>query len=96
MSKETAGTLARRLGFTPLKSSGSYFKSEPSLFDGKPVGLMLSIARASVPGKFHYALVTDGGKTVVRGIGAGHEIERHVTVALILHEAHELRKEAAT
>lgn len=95
MSKETAGTLARKMGFSPLRSQpGSYFKSEPSLFDGKPVGLILSIVRARSLGKFHFSIATDGGATAARGMGAAHEIERCIFAALVMHEAHELRKEA--
>lgn len=95
MSKETAGTLARKLGFTPLPSQpGSYFKQETSYAERKPVGLLLHIARARQPGTFHWALATDGGATTVRGIGAAAEIERGIFVALVKHEAHELRKEA--
>lgn len=94
-SRETAGTLAKRLGFAPLgKQQGTYFKTEPSYFDGKPVGLILHIARATTPGRFHYALSTDGGSTRTRGIGAAPEIEQSIFVILVMHEAHELRKEA--
>lgn len=93
MSKLTPRLLAISQGFMPL-GDGSYFKAEPSLFDRSPVGLILEIHRGRVPGQYQFSITTDGGASVVRSIGAAAEIERATVVLLVLHERHELRKEA--
>ena len=93
MSRVTPGTTARAAGFTVLGNQ-QFFRSVPSLYDGKPVGLILHIVRSRAPGQFQFSLSTDGGKTVVYGTGIAGDIETAVQTALIMHEVHEFRKEA--
>lgn len=94
-TRETPRVLAARLGFKPLASQpGSYFRTLPSFFDAKPVGLILTIHRGRQIGVYQYSLVTDGGATTVRGAGDYFDIDRSLFVAMVLHEKHELSKEA--
>jgi hypothetical protein len=94
VSRHTPRTLAVSMGFTAL-DDGSYFKAEPSLHDGKPVGLILHIHRSRVSGRFQFSITTDGGATAVRSSGVAYEIDRAIITCLVLHEAFELRKEPA-
>lgn len=75
---------------------GSYFRAVPSYAEGKPVGLILTLHRGRQTGTYAFSIVTDGGATTVRNVGDYFTIDRAIFVALVLHEKHELGKEAAS
>lgn len=94
VSKITPAHVARQAGFVTALPHHEWFKVEPSLRDREPVGLILRIRRSRHPGQFVFSVRTDGDAVHVPGTGIAGDIEKAVVTALVMHEKHELGKEA--